>query len=118
MILSLFIWLSNPVTWMMAMMAIAGSWHVLRKTNRPPQNQSQVFRVGSGGSEAVAAALMFLTAAYRPSVEFVAKAEIREQEDADDDQQGGPDSPKKHFDRQLRRIRNGETLDRLVWRLE
>ncbi len=111
-------WLSNPVTCMIAMMFVAAVSHVFRKTARPPQDESHIVRVGSGGSEAVAAALMFLTTAYRPSVEFIAQAQIQEHEDAEDDDQGGPDSPKKHFQRQMRRIRNGEPLDRLVWRLE
>jgi hypothetical protein len=77
-----------------------------------------VVRVGSGGPEAMAAALMFLSTAYRPSLEFIAKAQIQEHEDADEDEQGGPDSPRKHFHRQLRRIRNGEKLDHLEWSLE
>jgi len=38
--------------------------------------------------------------------------------DADDDDQGGPDTPQRNLMRQLRRIRQGETVDRLVWRLE
>jgi hypothetical protein len=115
---TLLAWLSNPVTWMIAMMCVAGVSRVSRKTIRDPHDESQIVRVGSGGPEAVAAALMFLTTAYRPSVEFIAQAQIQEHEEADDDDQGGPDSPKKHFHRQLSRIRNGENLDRLVWRLE
>lgn len=118
MTLTLLVWLSNPVTWMIAMMLFAGASHVFRKTARVPQDQSHIVRVGSGGPEAVAAALMFLTTAYRPSVEFVAQAQIQEHEDADDDDQGGPDSAKKHFHGQLRSIRNGESIDRLVWRLQ
>lgn len=100
------------------MMLMAGVSHVFRKATRPPQDESHIVRVGSGSPEAVAAALMFLSTAYRPSLEFIAKAQIQEHEDADDDEQGGPDSAKKHFQRQLRRVRNGEPLDRLVWRLE
>ena len=118
MALTLLVYISNPVTWMIAMMLIAGAAHQVRKGARGPQDQTHIVRVGSGGPEAVAAALMFLTTAYRPSVEFIADAQIQEHEDADDDDQGGPDSPKKHFDRQLRQIRNGGNLDRLVWRLE
>jgi hypothetical protein len=118
MALTVLIWCSNPVTWMIAMMLIAGGTRIFRSGRRNPEHESRVFRVGCGGPEGVAAALMFLSTAYRPSLEFVAKAEIQEREDADDDAQGGPDSPKRHFDRQLRRIRNGENLDRLVWRLE
>jgi predicted phosphoribosyltransferase len=118
MALTLLAWLSNPVTCMVAMMFAIAFSHVFRKIARPSQDESRIVRVGSGGSEAVAAALMFLTTAYRPSVEFIAQAQIQEHEDADDDDQGGPDSPKKHLQRQLRRIRNGVPLDRLVWRLE
>lgn len=118
MALTLLIWLSNPITWMMAMMLVAAGLRVFRSANRNQEHQSSIVRVGSGGPEAVAAALMFLSTAYRPSLEFVAKAEIQEHEDADDDEEAGPDSPGKHFQRQLRRIRNGESLDRLVLRLE
>jgi hypothetical protein len=85
---------------------------------RSPDQEARIVRVASGGTEAAAAALMFLTSAYRPSVEFIAKTQIQQQEDADDDDQGGPDSPKKHFDQELRRLRNGEAPDRLMWRLE
>lgn len=118
MTLSLLVWLSNPITWMIAMMLVAYGARALRNEHRNPRDEHRVVRVGSSGPEAVAAALMFLTTAYRPSVEFIAKTQIQQQEDADDDQQGGPDSPKKHFQQQLRRIRNGEHLDGLVWRLE
>jgi len=118
MALTLLVWFSNPITWMIAMMLVAYGARIFRNGRRNLERDSSIVRVGSGCPEAVAAALMFLTTAYHPSLEFVAKAEIRQQEDADDDQQGGPDSPRKHFHRQLRRIRNGENLDGLVWRLE
>src|ERR1700761_6768244 len=94
---SLLIWLSNPITWMIAIMVVAAGSRALRRTHSDLEQESHIVRVGSGGSEALAAALMFLTAAYRPSLEFIAKAQIQEHEDADDDAQGGPDSPKKQF---------------------
>jgi hypothetical protein len=118
MMLPFFMWFSNPVTWMIAMMLIAGVSHASRKGSRAPQDESRISRAGSGGPEALAAALMFLTTAYRPSVEFIADAQIQEHEDADDDDQGEPDSPNKHFRRQLRRIREGKPVDCLVWHLE
>ncbi len=118
MTLTLLAWLSNPITWMIAMMVVHFGVRVYRGTRRNPEDERRIVRVGTGGPDAVAAALMFLTTAYHPSLEFVTKAQIQQQEDADDDEQGGPDSPKKHLQRQLRRIRNGEPLDRLVWRLE
>jgi len=118
MILPLLMWLTNPISWMIALMLFAYAVRVFRNQHRDPQDASHIARVGSGGPEAVAAALMFLTTAYRPSVEFIAKTEIQQREEADDDDQGGSDSHKKHLHRQLRRIRNGEHLDHLIWRLE
>ena len=41
----------------------------------------------------------------------------RLEEDADDDGQGDPDDPAAQLNRQLRRIRGGEALDRLILRL-
>jgi hypothetical protein len=46
------------------------------------------------------------------------KAQIRQVEDVDEDDQGGPETPLKHLHRQLRRIRRGEPVEQLVWRLE
>jgi len=118
MTLPLLVWLSNPIMLMIALMLAHAGTRFFRWVRRNPEEDRRIVRVGSGGPEAVAAALMFLTSAYKPSLEFAVKAQIEQQEDADEDERGGPDSPKKHFHRQLRRIRNGENLDRLVWRLE
>ena len=118
MILPLLMWLTNPISWMIALMLFAYAVRIFRGPRRGLSGPSHIVRVGSGGPEAIAAALMFLTTAYRPSVEFIAKTEIQQREEAEDDDQGGPDSPKRHLHRQLRRIRNGEHLDHLIWRLE
>jgi hypothetical protein len=40
-----------------------------------------------------------------------------EEDDADEDDQGDPDSPHKHLNRQLKKIRRGEHLERLEVRL-
>jgi hypothetical protein len=118
MALTWLIWFSNPISWMIAMMLLHFGIRLLRSTRRNSILDTRIVRTGTGGPEGVAAALMFLTTAYHPSVEFVAKAEIRESEDADDDEQGGPDTPRRHLHRQLRRIRHGERVDGLVLRLE
>ena len=57
-------------------------------------------------------------AIYRPRLIEVVKAQIRQQEDADEDGNGDPDTPARHLMRQLRRIRRGETVDRLTLKLE
>jgi hypothetical protein len=116
--LSLLVWLSNPIMWMIVMMLAASVSRMLQHRRRDPEQESHIVRAGSGRATAVASALMFLTTAYRPSLEFIAKPRIQQQEDAEDDEQGGPDTPKKQFLRQLRSIRNGECFDGLVWRLE
>jgi len=67
----------------------------------------------------VALGLAFLPFAilYRPSLAEIAKAEIRQQEDADEDETGDPESPIKHLLRQLRRIRRGEQVKTVSLRL-
>jgi|SRR5579862_3226335 len=110
--------LSSPMTWMVIMMIIA-AWHRrFRKPDRKPQDAARIINSGATTPDAMGSALMFLSMAYRPNHSFVAKAQIVEREDTDEDDQGGPDTPKRHLMRQLRQIRRGEPVDRLVWRLE
>jgi len=118
MILTLLLCLSNPLTWLLAMMMVAGWSHVFHRPSTKPEDAARIVNVGASSPDAMASALLFMVMAHRPNHEFVAKAQIREQEDADDDDQGGPDTPQRNLMRQLRRIRQGETVDRLVWRLE
>ena len=59
--------------------------------------------------------LQFVQTFYQPNLSYVLSA--IEDEDADEDDQGGPDSPHKHLHRQLRRIRRGQHVDRLQVRL-
>src|SRR3954463_827580 len=117
MAITILIWLSSPLAWLVIMMIIAG-WHRIRRWDRRPEEAARIVKSGATTPEAVGAALMFLSMAYRPNHAFVAKAQIVQREDEDEDDQGGPDTPQRHLKRQLRRIRRGETVDRLVWRLE
>jgi hypothetical protein len=59
--------------------------------------------------------LQFMQVYWRPSVAYV--LEEKQDEDADEDDNGDPENLKKQFDRQLKRIRRGEPVDRLVLRL-
>ena len=63
---------------------------------------------------ALGMAFLPFAAIYRPRIIEVAKAQIRQQEDADEDNNGDPDTPVRHLLRQLRRIRRGEEVDRLI----
>jgi hypothetical protein len=50
-----------------------------------------------------------------PEVRYV--LEEKQQQDAEDDDEGDTDDPAKELQRRLRRIRNGEEIDRLRIRL-
>jgi len=66
-------------------------------------------------SSALGSAFLFLQVFYRPSVANV--VEVKQEEDADEDNEGDPESLNWQLSRQLRRIRRGEPVDRLVLRL-
>jgi hypothetical protein len=51
----------------------------------------------------------------RPSIAHFIEA--RQLEDVDEDDDGDPDVPDKHLDRQLRKIRRGQPIDGLILRL-
>lgn len=64
---------------------------------------------------AMGVALLFVQVFYRPTVSNV--IEVIEHEDAEDDDQGDPESLQKQLHRQLKRIRRGEPVGDLVLRL-
>ena len=57
-------------------------------------------------------ALHALQAIAEPRVEYVLAEKF--DDEADNDDEGEPDSPEKHLHRQLRRIRRGEKVERLI----
>ncbi|MGB0063642.1 MAG: hypothetical protein WBP85_04285 [Terracidiphilus sp.] len=59
--------------------------------------------------------LQLMSEVYCPSARFLLAEKC--DEDADEDDSGDPESPKKHFMRQLKRIRRGEKVGDLVLRL-
>jgi hypothetical protein len=55
---------------------------------------------------------------YQPDLGYL--LEVKQDEDADEDDSSDPETPEgrlRHFRRQLRRIRRGEPVDRLVLRM-
>jgi hypothetical protein len=66
-------------------------------------------------SSSMGTALQCLQVFYRPSIAFVVEA--KEEEDAAEDDEGDPESRSKRLNRQLKRIRRGEPIDRLEVRL-
>jgi hypothetical protein len=89
---------------------------LIRKPKRPQHRRRRLAL--SAANVAIGLSLLPLAVMYRPSLNEVAKAQIRQQEDADEDDTGDPDSPKKHLLRQLRRIRRGEQVKTLFLRLK
>jgi hypothetical protein len=57
-------------------------------------------------------ALHALQAIPQPRAEYVLAEKF--DDEADDDDEGEPDTPEKHLHRQLRRIRRGEKVERLT----
>lgn len=60
-------------------------------------------------------AFLFLQAFWQPSLAHA--VEVRQQVDVEEDDEGDPDTVTKQLNRQLKRIRRGETSERLVLRL-
>lgn len=67
---------------------------------------------------ALGMAFQFFQVFHRPSMAYVLEA--KRDEDADEGEDGDPETPAarlKHFHRQLRRIGRGDPIDRLVLRM-
>lgn len=109
--------LASPVTWLIAIAVVISLGRLRDRILRTPGKPSRRRRMGAT-TAAAGAAFQFFAIAYRPNHAFTAKAQIQQQEDADEDDNGTPETPLKHLHRQLRRIRHGEPVERLIWRLE
>jgi hypothetical protein len=59
--------------------------------------------------------LQFVEVFYRPSVDYL--LETKQQEVVEDDDEGDPETEAKELNRQLKRIRRGEQVERLVLRV-
>jgi hypothetical protein len=87
----------------------------LRLRKRAASRRSRLY------SYCVAAGMAFLQLVrvfYQPDLAYVLEA--KQDQDADEDDSGDPDSPEgrlKHFHRQLKRIRRGQPVDRLEWKM-
>lgn len=69
---------------------------------------------------ALSLAFQFIQVYHRPSMAHVLEARQDAAEDAEEDDNGDPETPArrlKHFRRQLKRIRRGDPIDRLVLRI-
>src|ERR1035438_2000211 len=99
----------------LAILAILIHYQVRRAAWR--RNQ-RLGRKNSGfcpSSSALGIAFLFMGVFHRPSVQNT--VEVRLHQEADEDDNGDPETLTKQLGRQLRRIRRGELVDRLVLRL-
>lgn len=93
-----------------------GSRNGLQKLRRRSSKSLPAASVASCSSSAAFGTILLLAQVfYQPSIAHV--AEMRLEVDVDEDDSGDPVAPAKHLERQLRRIRHGEPVDRLVLRL-
>lgn len=120
-LLTLLMAFASPVPWLL-LAGFASVWRRATVRSRGtkahlghrPRRRSLL----RGAALDVGAAFLFLSVAYRPNHAFLVRAQIRQVEDVDEDDQAGPDSPLLHLHRQLRRIRRGEPVEQLAWKLE
>ncbi len=83
-------------------------WQSKRKGSLQSKIYSMCLTVGIGF-------LQFVQTFYQPNLTHVLSA--IEDDDADEDLNSDPDSPQKHLNRQLKKIRRGEHLERLEVKL-
>jgi hypothetical protein len=103
--------------WLTGLAVLVSSLKQLIWKEEHPPKRARRIRISSRNS-AMGLAFLPLSIIYKPSLLEVVKAEIRQKEDADEDDNGDPDSPRKHLQRQLRRIRRGEKIETLTVRRE
>lgn len=99
----------------LAIVAILAHYQLRRSVWKRKKRKGERILGFCPSSAALGATLMFLSVFYRPSVDFTIEAS--QQEEVEEDDQGDPETPEKHFNRQLRRIRRGEPVERLELRL-
>lgn len=101
----------------MSLVAIVAAFSRLKQLIRNPKRSRRRRRFGIAvASIAMGSTFLPFAAIYRPSLIEVAKAQIRQQEDVDEDDNGDPETPLKHLLSQLRRIRRGERVETLFLR--
>jgi hypothetical protein len=86
----------------------------LHSLPRPKGKKKRRFRPST---VALGMAFQFLQVFYRPSIAYVIEARQEADEDADQDEDGDKETLTKQLHRQLRLIRRGEFVDRLILRL-
>jgi hypothetical protein len=107
---------SAPLVCMIALVVVAFLQGI--RWRKVPNGGGQKRGRRTGAAYALGVAFLCISTFYRPRLDLVATVQIRQEEQGDENGEGDPESPLRHLLRQLRRIRRGEPVDRLLWRLE
>jgi hypothetical protein len=102
----------------LAVTLILGYYWLSRELLRRRRRVGRRSRLSGYGVALGLAFMQLVRTFYQPDVAYV--LEVRQDEDADEDDSGDPEPPEarlRFFHRQLRRIRRGEAIDRLVLRM-
>lgn len=100
----------------LAIIGILG-WHFVRRSLLSRNQPRGKWILGLWSSTALlGTVLQCLQVIYRPSVSHVLEAKYDDH--ANEDDSGDPDTLTKQLSRQLRKIRRGERIDKIVLRLD
>ena len=105
--------MGSPFLAILLILAYYYLFRVPRRRNRKSGKRRLRF-----SSEGLGTVVLGLTLIYRPRLHYAIEAQQRQVEDADEDDNGDPDTPARHLLRQLRRIRRGEPVESLTVRLK
>jgi hypothetical protein len=100
---------------LLAIVVIILHYHLRRAAFRQARRSGKPQPAFRPSSSSFGMAFQIVQVFYRPTVAYVIEAKLKE--DAEDDDEGDPETPAKHLHRQLRRIRRGDPVDTLVLRL-
>lgn len=99
----------------LAIVAVVAHYH-LRRASWKRKRRAGRFSAGfCPSSAALGTAFLFMPLFYRPSLGF--EIEARQVQYAEEDDEGDPETPERHLNRQLRQVRRGKPIDTLVVRL-
>ncbi len=90
-------------------------YHLRRAAYRQALRSGKPLPAFLPSSSSFGISFQILQAFYRPTVAYVIEAKL--ENNAEDDDEGDPETPAKHLHRQLRRIRRGDPVDTLVLKL-
>jgi hypothetical protein len=110
------LFLSAPLACIVVLVLLAFLQGLRLRFDPKARAQKSVRRTGA--AYALGAAFLCFSMFYHPRLELAATAQVQRQEQQDEDDNGDPESPIRRLLRQLKRIRRGEPVDRLIWKLE